>query len=138
MKNITVVCKAGGIITRGENPTEVLLLYRTKQDDWTFPKGHVEKDESCEQAALREVYEETGLSLDITAELPEFEYQSPSEKTVRTKMYLMRQKDDSVLKEEHEGDKLVWVPLAEVSSRLSYEGLKLYFEKIQSMKEFVV
>ncbi len=40
---------------------EVLLVYRPKYGDWTFPKGKAEPGESDEECALREVDEETGL-----------------------------------------------------------------------------
>ena len=53
-----VVRAAGGIIVRDGS---VLLVHRPKYDDWSFPKGKLEEDESWEEGALREVEEETGL-----------------------------------------------------------------------------
>jgi 8-oxo-dGTP pyrophosphatase MutT (NUDIX family) len=41
---------------------ELLVLHHTEEDRWCFPKGHVESGESVEEAALRELEEETGLS----------------------------------------------------------------------------
>jgi 8-oxo-dGTP diphosphatase len=49
---------AGGIVIRDG---EVLLVHRPKYDDWAFPKGKLEDGETWENAALREVEEETGL-----------------------------------------------------------------------------
>ena len=49
---------AGGIVWRDG---EVLLVHRPKYDDWTFPKGKADDGETDEDAALREVEEETGF-----------------------------------------------------------------------------
>ena len=53
-----LVRAAGGIV---ERDGRVLVVHRPKYDDWSFPKGKLEDDETWEQAALREVEEETGL-----------------------------------------------------------------------------
>lgn len=51
------VLAAGGIVLNEKN--EILLIYRHSK--WDLPKGHVEKGESFEHCALREVKEETGI-----------------------------------------------------------------------------
>lgn len=53
---------AGGVVFRLEDGTPLFLLIRDSYANWGFPKGHVERGESPEDAALREVREETGLS----------------------------------------------------------------------------
>ena len=57
-----VVRAAGGIVVRDGS---VLLVHRPKYDDWSFPKGKLEGDESWEEAAVREVEEETGLRCEV-------------------------------------------------------------------------
>jgi len=52
---------AGGIVVRREGERVLYLLIRDSYDNWGFPKGHVEEGELPEDAALREVREETGL-----------------------------------------------------------------------------
>ena len=54
---------AGGIILRDvKGELKIALAQRRKNSKpWTLPKGHVDPGESLEQAALREIYEETGL-----------------------------------------------------------------------------
>lgn len=44
---------------------EVLIVKHTKGNHWSFPKGHMEEDETEVQTALREVKEETGLDIHI-------------------------------------------------------------------------
>ena len=56
--------QAGAIVFRSDGPLPLVLLVRAKRDPrlWIFPKGHVEPGESHEAAALREAYEEAGIS----------------------------------------------------------------------------
>ena len=56
------VWAAGGVVVRWDRGRpQVALVHRPRRDDWTFPKGHLEAGESPEDAALREVEEETAL-----------------------------------------------------------------------------
>ncbi|HXE61245.1 MAG TPA: NUDIX hydrolase [Gemmatimonadaceae bacterium] len=52
---------AGGVVYRMVDGVPLFLLIRDAYQNWGFPKGHVERDEGIESAALREVEEETGL-----------------------------------------------------------------------------
>jgi 8-oxo-dGTP pyrophosphatase MutT (NUDIX family) len=51
-----------------------LVLRRADRDEWIFPKGHLEQGESSEDAAIREVREETGLEIEIVEELGSARY----------------------------------------------------------------
>ena len=65
-----VVRAAGGVVVRaGADGPEVLLVHRPAYDDWTFPKGKLERGESDEECAVREVEEETGLRCTLGREL---------------------------------------------------------------------
>ena len=59
---------AGGIVCRPgpDGLPEIAIVHRPLQDDWTLPKGKLDEGETAEQAALREVREETGLQCRIT------------------------------------------------------------------------
>ncbi|MEA2576065.1 MAG: 8-oxo-dGTP diphosphatase [Chloroflexia bacterium] len=66
---------AGGVVYRRVGDTyEVVAVHRNRHTDWSLPKGHIEKGETQEQAALREVKEETGLDARIVDRLGEVVY----------------------------------------------------------------
>ncbi|AWR86592.1 NUDIX hydrolase [Meiothermus taiwanensis] len=67
------VLGAGGVLF---NPQGQVLLIRDRLGYWCFPKGHLEPGESLEQAALREVEEETGLKGTVKHKLPTTRYQN--------------------------------------------------------------
>jgi 8-oxo-dGTP diphosphatase len=52
---------------RGQKGTRILLVHRPKYDDWSLPKGHLEEGESYEDAAVRELDEEAGVTGEIGA-----------------------------------------------------------------------
>ncbi len=53
-----MINSAGGIIRN--NNGDIFLIYNTKDKTYQFPKGHIEKGETPEMAAIREAMEETG------------------------------------------------------------------------------
>ncbi|HSJ09944.1 MAG TPA: NUDIX hydrolase [Longimicrobiales bacterium] len=71
-----VETSSGGVVFRRGSDTELdFLLIRDPYDNWGLPKGHIEGGETPEQAALREVEEETGLcDLSIVAQLPTIDW----------------------------------------------------------------
>ncbi len=131
--------KAGAIILSNKDKNNVALLHRSKQDDWSFPKGHVDPGENSTETMLREIKEETGLSVSILQTLPDLEYIHSSGKKISTKMFLVQSEDDSLLKIEFEGDEIQWVQCSNVINKLSYDNLKDYFEKtLLTVEKFII
>ncbi|HVT57532.1 MAG TPA: NUDIX hydrolase [Thermoanaerobaculia bacterium] len=62
---------AGGLVVQGER---ILLISTQNGRRWQLPKGHIEAGETSEQAAVREVREETGVTGRVVAPLPAVEY----------------------------------------------------------------
>jgi 8-oxo-dGTP diphosphatase len=107
---------AGGVLLRDG---QIALIHRPKYDDWSLPKGHLEEGESSEEAALREVEEETGMRGRLGRELEPARYCTPKgrDKTVR---YWVMDYDDGEFAPNDEVDELRWVPPAEALELLSY------------------
>lgn len=125
--------KAGGIVIKEEDGQRfVLLIHRNKHNDWSFPKGHIEPNESAEQTALREIEEETGLKTEIIKKLIPNKYMNnKTGDEMIVYMYLLKVLTGK-LKPEHTGDEVKWIKFDEVEDILSYDNLKKYFNEIKS------
>jgi len=128
MKDKTL--KAGAIIMSSKNTANIGLIYRFKQNDWSFPKGHIEQGENAAEAMKREVYEETGLIVKIVHELPDHLYTNLKDGEIITKMFLVVSENDSNLRPEFEKDAIEWVSYDRVNKKLSYDNLKEYFKSV--------
>jgi 8-oxo-dGTP pyrophosphatase MutT (NUDIX family) len=74
-RSARVETSSGGVVFRRDAAAVRFLLIRDPYTNWGLPKGHIEDGETAEQAALREVEEETGLSdLSIVAPLPTIDW----------------------------------------------------------------
>jgi 8-oxo-dGTP diphosphatase len=116
-----VVLAAGGVIWRRgpAGSLEVVLVHRPRYDDWSLPKGKLDPGETDEEAALREVEEETSVVGSLGPELPSTTYLDRSGKHKRVRYWAM-----TVAAGEpaaaNEVDAAVWVPLTDAIGRLSY------------------
>ena len=79
---------AGGVVFSADGK-RVLLVHRPRYDDWSLPKGKLEPGESAQQAALREVAEETGYHCSIGPELAEVRYVDRNGRPKRVRYYAM-------------------------------------------------
>jgi mutator protein MutT len=113
-----VVRAAGGVIC--DEDGRVAIVYRPKYDDWTFPKGKLEPGESEEQAAVREVHEETGLDVDVGRELGFVEYTDPKGRP-KTVHYWVMNVSGGDFTPNREVSELRWLPLDEAPAQLSYD-----------------
>lgn len=111
---------AGGVIVRDR---QLLVVHRPHREDWSLPKGKLEQGESFEDAALREVLEETGLTCKLGEELPEVHYED-HRKRPKTVRYWLMTVEDGELTENDEVDEFRWVGAAEALEVLTYEDDK--------------
>jgi 8-oxo-dGTP pyrophosphatase MutT (NUDIX family) len=108
---------AGGVVVRNG---EVALVHRPRYDDWTLPKGKVDRGESYEEAAVREVEEETGVRARLVRELPSTNYRvSGRPKVVR--YWLMDVEHEGPFTPNDETDQLRWVSPDEALRLLTYD-----------------
>ncbi|HEV8298011.1 MAG TPA: NUDIX hydrolase [Acidimicrobiales bacterium] len=111
---------AGGVVVRdGAAGYEVLLVHRPRYDDWTLPKGKCERDERDEDAARREVEEETGYRCELGDEVAHVEYTDGRGRAKSVRYWLMRVVDGSFWP-NHEVDAIVWLGAAAAHDLLTY------------------
>lgn len=118
---------AGGIVIDDETGApRVLLVHRPRYDDWSFPKGKLDPDETVEQAALREVKEETGIECRIIRKLAVMRYAYRTRNKGRLKpktvhYFLMERMSGGAHVPGEEVDRAEWFDLPEAVRKLSYE-----------------
>jgi 8-oxo-dGTP pyrophosphatase MutT (NUDIX family) len=119
---VTEVRAAGGLVSRRreDGTDEILIVHRPAYDDWSFPKGKLEYGERDEEAAIREVEEETGLRCRLDRELATTSYRDARgrRKTVR---YWLMTPIGGLLEAANEVDEVRVVPLVEAKELLTYE-----------------
>ena len=108
---------AGGVVMRDG---QVALVHRPRYDDWTLPKGKLDPDETSEEAALREVWEETGLHVRLERELPSTSYQVRG-RPKRVRYWLMSVSADDGFTPNDETDELRWLAPAEAAALLTHD-----------------
>ena len=103
---------------------KVLLIHRPKYDDWSFPKGKLNDGEAIDQAALREVFEETGLECRIIRPLVVCRYRYRRRKTddkpKAVHYFLMEPLNDTLSVDGDEVDRAEWLSTADAARILTY------------------
>jgi 8-oxo-dGTP diphosphatase len=113
---------AGGVVSRqGPNGVvEVAVVHRPKYGDWSLPKGKLDPGETFEQAAVREVQEETGMRCGLERELGQAMYTDSKGRPKLVRYWLMTPLDGDFTP-NREVDRLEWLSVGEARDRLSYE-----------------
>ena len=111
---------AGGVVWRmGDGEVEVLLVHRPKYEDWTFPKGKIESGESLLECALREVWEEAGVTAVVGCYLGRICYYKQNGLPKEVHYWAMRAEDVSFAPSS-EVDRIRWVPESTLGEEVSY------------------
>ena len=113
---------AGGVVVREtDGGAEVAVVHRPRYGDWSFPKGKLDPGETSEDAALREVREETGLVCKLGAELASARYTDQKGRPKVVRYWLMAVVSDPGFEPNEECDELRWLPVAAAAEQLTYE-----------------
>jgi 8-oxo-dGTP diphosphatase len=111
---------AGGLVVRdAADGPEVAVVHRPRYDDWSLPKGKLGEAESWEEAALREVREETGLECELGDELPSTTYRDAKGRDKLVRYWEMSSEGE--FEPNDEVDELRWLPPAEARELLTYD-----------------
>ena len=113
---------AGGVVWRraATGAVEVLVIHRPRYDDGSFPTGKLDGAETFEEAAHRELAEETGLEVDLGAELPPATYTDHKGRPKIVRYWAMTVRVAGPWQPDDEVDEPRWLPVAEARSLLTY------------------
>ena len=129
---------AGGLVIDSTGTKGLLIGRRDLKDQtrerllWSLPKGHIEEGETPEQAAIREVQEETGIESEIARELGviDFWFMAGGNRIHKTvHHYLFKEVGGSLAPQITEVDDVGWFPLGEIIELLAYPDEKKLIAK---------
>ena len=125
------VLAAGGLVWRDavvtgadgapEHAIEVVIIHRPRQDDWSFPKGKLDKGETFEQAAVREVEEETGLVCELGDEVDQVRYRDRQGRLKEVRYWVMHVARVGTWQPGDEVDRRRWATVADADELLTYD-----------------
>lgn len=125
--------KAGGLITREINGRKEVLLISSDHKSYSFPKGHLEPNETLEECAIRECLEETGLETEVIKKLPDLRYVNPDTKdNIKLNLYQMKIMGGKLETESKDID-LLWVSVDKAEEHFNYQNMRDYIVSIQNI-----
>ncbi len=125
-----MILAAGGILTKeSDNEIKVLLVHRTRYNDWSFPKGKNIMGETIEETAVREIKEETNMDVEVSGLIDRLVYKVNDVEKVNVYFSV------KIIRENHfipnnEVDEIRWVTIDEAKKMLSYPDLIKILESI--------
>jgi 8-oxo-dGTP pyrophosphatase MutT (NUDIX family) len=126
---VRIETSAGGVVFRRSGDQAFFLLIRDPYENWGLPKGHLEAGETPEQAALREVGEETGIErLELRSPLGTIDWffrEGPDLIHKYCHFFLMETDDEATRPQVDEGiSECLWLPLPEALKTLTYDNAR--------------
>lgn len=127
---------AGLVLYTDNNKTREYLLLHYLSGHWDFPKGKIEPGESKEQAALRELKEETGLSADIVEGFERslgywFKDYKSGELVYKTVYFFIGYTDQTNVTLSSEHIDYIWLPYDQAHAYTTFENARHILEKVE-------
>ena len=128
---------AGGVVVRGDEVAVIVPVKRSQEGDTVLglPKGHPDPGETPEEAATREVREETGVEAELIDELGivRYSYRRKDRRIDKQVLfYLFEYRSGDLADHDAEIEDARWMPLAEAARKLTYEGEREMVQRAMS------
>lgn len=126
---------AGGVVFRRKGGIECIIINPAKSKRWQLPKGNIDPGEKSAQAAVREIFEETGVKTEIRQKIDavRFFYKRLGKMVFKTVIFFLMesQGEETYISPEwrHEIKEAVWLPVNEAIERLTFKKEKEIVQK---------
>ncbi len=117
----------GAVVFREKDyKKQILLIRHVNGGHWAFPKGHVERNETEEETALREILEETGLSVQLDNRYRQVVSYSPRKDVMKDVVYFvaLAPRDTNAVAQEGEISQIKWVDMHSAVEYVSFDNDK--------------
>lgn len=132
------ITHAAGIVFREDSGKVEYLLVGPKKEknneEWLFPKGHIEKKEDPMHAAIREVQEETGIIARLVWPLEKITFKTPKE-VVTAQYYLMSFVSEGEPSKSEEKRRQGWFTYQKALTKLTYESNKCLLKDAERLRK---
>lgn len=120
--NAKIIQAAGGLVWRtSQNGREIAVIHRGRYGDWTLPKGKLNPGESWQEAAVREVKEETGCSVELESFAGEVNYEVKGVPKI-VRFWNMTAVGECRFEPSEEVNQVLWLTAQKALERLDYAG----------------
>lgn len=129
---LNIIKASGGLVWRiSSHGKEIAVIHRRRYGDWTLPKGKLNPGEDWQEAALREVKEETGCDVSVESFAGEVSYEV--EGVLKNVLFWnMKPIGKCDFEPSEEVDQVVWLPVQKALERLDYQGERELLRKVSA------
>lgn len=133
MRTQRLVSSGGVIFRQSDEQFEVALIYTGR--NWGLPKGLIEEAETAEDAALREVREETGLEGEMVKKIGKISYSFTRRKrySKTVHFYLLKYVGGSMQDHDYEVAKVRWFPISRAIQTVTYSSEREILKKARNI-----
>lgn len=125
----------GAVVYREEEMLELLLIKHKNGGHWSFPKGHVEANETEEETAKREILEETGVQVCLDTRFREAVRYAPKPKVMKTVIYFAaRYTSGCLIGQKEEVTQLGWFTPELAYRCMAYESDRSILRKFEAYR----
>ncbi len=113
------------VFRKNDSGTQILLIKHLNGGHWAFPKGHIEDGETEEETAIREIMEETGISVTIDTSYRNVVTYSPRRDVIKDVVYFVAETNcEKTVAQESEISQIKWVDMHTAVEHVSYANDK--------------
>lgn len=112
----------GAVVFKKDHNEIFILLVEMNKGHWSFPKGHMKRNETEQQTALREIKEETNLEVNLIGEFRQtVKYLSDQETEKEVVYFLAKPKSTLIQRQESEIKNITWLRYKDAMKQLTFE-----------------
>ncbi len=116
-----IIFAAGGLVwKRTPEGAKVAVIRRSRYDDWSLPKGKLKGNETWEEAAVREVKEETGCDVRVTGYAGSTSYHAKGKPKI-VLYFMMEAVKECLFRDTREVKEMAWLSVQDALKKLDYE-----------------